>query len=285
MILFGYAQGRGLRAIRDLSEGEASAFRRAVAHLRMFDHSSLLLHLVQVAHSNLARVIGRIDACDPLRDVAQWDEMLELEFEFDGTLINFLTAFRTYLDHTGTRLHRQYGKDSPQARAYRAATVRAYDSSFAYRFMSKLRNYVQHAGFPAWNHWADGTAPNGVVLRMIRLLEAAADPAELLEHGGDLWGPVRRDLEQRTERVSIRACADALRDDLACVDHAVRESEAPELRASAGVVNHTVSDALARGEYPMVAESSVADGVRRLTFWHLPRTVLGTYGCRLPEWH
>jgi hypothetical protein len=63
-------------------------------------------------------------------------------------IMNLLTAVRTFLDHTERNLTHRHGKDSEQFQAFKKATAEAYDSSFAYRFLYKLRNYVQHRGMP-----------------------------------------------------------------------------------------------------------------------------------------
>ena len=63
-------------------------------------------------------------------------------------IMNLLTAVRTFLDHTERNLTHRHGKDSQQFQAFKKATAEAYDSSFAYRFLYKLRNYVQHCGMP-----------------------------------------------------------------------------------------------------------------------------------------
>ncbi len=62
--------------------------------------------------------------------------------------INWLTTVRLFLDHEETRLKRRYGHKSPQVERFKSACSEAFDSSFAYRFLYKLRNYAQHAGMP-----------------------------------------------------------------------------------------------------------------------------------------
>jgi hypothetical protein len=60
-----------------------------------------------------------------------------------------LSSIRTYLDHTETRLKREYGLASEEYKIFKTETSRTYDENFAYRFLYKLRNYSQHCGLPA----------------------------------------------------------------------------------------------------------------------------------------
>jgi hypothetical protein len=62
--------------------------------------------------------------------------------------LNYLTSFRTLLDHIETIIKRKYGKESVQATKLKNLTSHLYDTYFAYRFIYKLRNYAQHCGLP-----------------------------------------------------------------------------------------------------------------------------------------
>jgi hypothetical protein len=73
--------------------------------------------------------------------------------------LNFLTAMRTYLDHVETRLKRSYGDDSAQIQEFKRVTASEFDGHFAYRFVSKLRNYTQHCGMPLGRILANSALP------------------------------------------------------------------------------------------------------------------------------
>jgi len=69
--------------------------------------------------------------------------------EMNRMILNLLSSVRTYLDHTETRLKREYGDTSEEYLLFKNATRDAYDNFFEYRFLYKLRNYSQHCGLPA----------------------------------------------------------------------------------------------------------------------------------------
>ena len=68
--------------------------------------------------------------------------------EIDRLLLNYLSSFRTFLDHLETRYKRLQKQDSSFLDDYKKMVSACYDSSFPYRFFYKLRDYVQHCGMP-----------------------------------------------------------------------------------------------------------------------------------------
>jgi hypothetical protein len=63
-------------------------------------------------------------------------------------ILNYLSSVRTFLDHTELRLKRRYGRESKTVTSFTEACARGYDNHFSYRFLYRLRNYVQHCGLP-----------------------------------------------------------------------------------------------------------------------------------------
>ncbi len=63
-------------------------------------------------------------------------------------IVNLLSASRMYLDQCAHHLNNIYGENSENAKLAKKETSTQYDSSFGYRVMEALRNYVQHRGFP-----------------------------------------------------------------------------------------------------------------------------------------
>lgn len=63
-------------------------------------------------------------------------------------ILNTLMSFKLFIDNAEMFLKRKYGKDSKEATDFILLTNNLFDSSFAYRFLSKLRNYSVHLGFP-----------------------------------------------------------------------------------------------------------------------------------------
>jgi hypothetical protein len=73
---------------------------------------------------------------------------IHIVLQANRLILNVLMAFKFFLDNAETFLKRKYGKDSKIVNDYITMTRNYFDNSFAYRFLSKLRNYSVHLGFP-----------------------------------------------------------------------------------------------------------------------------------------
>ena len=63
-------------------------------------------------------------------------------------LLNYLSAVRMFTDQSESTIKREFGSSSERFQRYKEYESELYDSSFAYRFLYKLRNYAQHLGLP-----------------------------------------------------------------------------------------------------------------------------------------
>lgn len=77
-----------------------------------------------------------------------WSSFIEAIGILNRILANILSSCRMYVDHVPHQLNSLYGKKSEEAQRFKDATSAEYDSTFGYRVMYALRNYVQHNGLP-----------------------------------------------------------------------------------------------------------------------------------------
>ncbi|WP_320069765.1 hypothetical protein [Micromonospora sp. RTGN7] len=114
---------------------------------------------------------------------------------------NWLMAVRLHLDHEETRIKRQYGKDSPEVQSFKSACSRAYDDSFAYRFLYKLRNFTVHCGLPLGSVNlripAEDERKRGIIQHIEFLLDR-----DLLLNGFGSWGTVKAELNAMPKNFS-----------------------------------------------------------------------------------
>jgi hypothetical protein len=136
-------------------------------------------------HTYLSHASG-----DPTAAASADKELVALFFEANRKLLNFLSAARTFLDHTEAHLKRLYGDGSEEAQRFLTATSEAYDRTFAYRFLYKLRNYAQHCGLPLRyvDHRARRPAGGGDFAHEYRVYF----DAQALLDDYDSWGPSDR---------------------------------------------------------------------------------------------
>jgi hypothetical protein len=133
-----------------------------------------------------------------------------------GQTINWLTAVRLFLDHAETDLKRRFGATSGQVAHFKQLAQESFDRSFPYRFVWKLRNYVQHCGWPlsSMSMSLRPSAP-GMAFRDVEFL---LDPQALLE-AYDAWGPVKKDLRARTAPFPLIEMAEDATEELRKIAH------------------------------------------------------------------
>lgn len=68
--------------------------------------------------------------------------------EANRKVLNVLTSFVFFLDNAKTYLKRRYRDNEMIILEFEKLKSYHYDNSFAYRFLTKLRNYSIHMGFP-----------------------------------------------------------------------------------------------------------------------------------------
>ena len=227
--LFDFA-GKHLRLVRDLTPTEWADYRRAVYHLNDFQSARMLLPMVQAEladfRASMQDAEATITNSSRLRDAAR-----QIDFETNRHFLSFLSTVRTYLDHTETRLNRQYGDRAPFPSFKRACSA-AYDGSFAYRFLYKLRNYSQHCGLPIGHVTvsASVSTPGGPIGRRATL---GFDIGDLLVRGGDIWGTVHGELTAMATVLEIEPVLEAVALCLQQIDHATLTAERPFLTEAA----------------------------------------------------
>ena len=227
--------------VRQLSEDEHDSLTSAIVELRdMLGRTTW-----EVLRSNYAsfRVLGQElsgSSLLPPRDAVQ--------VAITTSIVNFLTAMRMYLDHTKVELKRADKADGNIRWAtWHQACSAEYDDYFAYRFLYKFRNYVQHVGLPvsAWEISSalersdeftaraaagepilnDGEDPGRVVTK----ITFCESPSSLISKY-DRWSvAVKSDLESLATEIDLSEQIDIGMECLARVEQSYLDVCAPEL--------------------------------------------------------
>lgn len=86
-------------------------------------------------------------------------ELNDLSYPFDNLflesnalILNFLASARTFIDHMEANIRKSDNKEGAKISFFKELTAHEFDSKFSYKFMGKLRNYVQHCGMPPLNY-------------------------------------------------------------------------------------------------------------------------------------
>lgn len=126
----------------------------------------------------------------------------DFPFFLNTRLLNYIMSVKTLLDHMETNINRKYGVDSIKFKQFKSLAATEYDSYFSYRFMYKLRNFVQHCGMPPLSFEADkkiSEDENELNVSLKVYFER-----DRLLRGFSKWGAqVARELNEKDERFII----------------------------------------------------------------------------------
>ena len=252
---------------RALTPAEAERFRSGSTHLRQFGRGDELLLSCDKNYEELGAALlhaHKLTKSDNRDDTTRHLSTMDL----NRRLINYLGTFRLYVDFNLFRTRRHYGKRSTEAIALDALCKNLFDNSFSYRFGWKLRNYSQHFGPPIGHIRGSSSIDDagGVSHRM----EVYFDTRKLLEVGGDLWGPVRRDLQAGPEFLDVPPVIDDLHAILREMRTGMRRTEEPSLRTSTREVLQILRDPATTGGRLRVGHWTVSEGRRAMEFLDPP---------------
>jgi hypothetical protein len=152
--------------------------------------------------------------------------------------VNWLTSMRMFLDHEATHLKRQYGDNSAQFVAFKAATKKAYDGNVGYRFAYEFRNYVQHCGLPL-NHISitPPATPDKLLQQDARLL---LDRDILLAQFGN-WKRAKADLRAMQRTFAFLPLLDSAMVGLRDINRVCQEIDLDKALASAPIIATALS--------------------------------------------
>ena len=177
--------------VAPLSIDDYRRFDAASALFHRYTHWSKTIRVVQVNETQLEVYLREVQSRTLGMNAANGDIGLIL-FEANRLLLNYLSAANMFIDHTKTFLKRRFGNHSSEATQYIAGTNKAYDGSFAYRFLTRLRSYALHCGVPIGlvEHTARHSSRTGSVSEELVL---SFDVATLLRDY-DGWSTVKAEL-------------------------------------------------------------------------------------------
>jgi len=104
--------------------------------------------------------------------------------------LNYLSSVKTFLDHTETKLKKNYGDQSQRYKCFKEICSKSYDASFSYRFIIKLRNYSLHCGMPLGGLTLQSEEKPPFSGNIYHSFEAKFNREKLLEY--DSWGRLKK---------------------------------------------------------------------------------------------
>jgi hypothetical protein len=184
-----------ISSVRELTVQDFEVYSAYLTQLENFRRDETLYKLVELNYQDLKikyeYYLEQYSLNPQIRS-----EQFDLQFiDINRFILNLLSSIRTYLDHTETRLNRNFGKSSEEYKLFETLKSECFDSSFSYGFLYKLRNYSQHCGLPSGSI-RYGDNQNGKYLKIILVRDNLLQDFD--------WGTVvRPQLEKQNQEFDI----------------------------------------------------------------------------------
>jgi hypothetical protein len=68
--------------------------------------------------------------------------------DINRALINYISSFKSFVEHISNELTKYYTKDSDQYKEFTTLTRELYDNNFCYKLLIRLRDFAVHSNYP-----------------------------------------------------------------------------------------------------------------------------------------
>lgn len=225
--------------IRPMTANDMGKVEVAIKRIGDFGGYCGLYEICEKNYNSIVQYYTSIkDEFPSYRQNAQ-EYMTEAFHEINRLLMNYLSSFRTYIDHLSTRYAKLQRQGYLHLDEFKNITTACYDGSFSYRFFYKLRNYVQHCGLPLGSiSIEESPALDG----SINIDATVWFERDNLLNAFKKWGQVRADLLEQPATMELLAYLDEFRSQIQLIDLVVSSIEISLAQDSWYFINELVSE-------------------------------------------
>ena len=231
-----------------MSDPEYERFKKAERTILDFVADYQQFEMVRSSHREYKKLVNLY--VERYRTNPGWSNVLagQMRHSINRKLRGFFTEFRFFLDNSEAKLKRKYGKQSSQAQEFKRATSERFDASFAYRFVSQLRNYGQHLNLPINALSLRSGEFNFALAATEDHLLVEVDRDVLLSSGFD-WRPkdVKPQLQALPKRFELDGYIDEMMECLEKIHRSYFCIDLPEAKQSAVYVEQLAQEVGGRG--------------------------------------
>lgn len=242
----GKITGYGELGIEDFQQYEIASRR-----LLLFNSDQQLFQMTYLNYKDFIELVGKYYEEYVEDSAMNWPRMNHMILNINRYILNFLSSFRTFLDHTETNLKRRYGDGTEQVQRFKEACVKEYDSEFAYRFLYRLRNYAQHCGMPIGHLSFNSKSVNRETGEVSYDVSIKFD-RDLLLKNFDKWSTVKPELEALSKEFEVTQYINRLMISIERINSVANELDMPEIERCAKFIYHLFEPLLGRQEYPCI---------------------------------
>jgi hypothetical protein len=188
--------------------------------------------------------------------------------EMNRFLLNYLSSFKTYIDHLTTRYTRLQRQGQSFLDDFKKLTAAGYDGNFPYRFFSKLRDYVQHCGLPLGSmNISEYPDEKGYVVIKVLI---SIDRDNLISY--KKWGKVTPDLQSQPPKMELLPYLNGFQSQIQLINLAVSAFEISLVTDSLHTIDGLVREV--QDKYPigrpLIGRYEEREGQRKLHVIEFP---------------
>jgi hypothetical protein len=188
---------------KELSNEEFNLFSNAIDELHKYESLKRLYDIVILNNNefiNFIEIEKKSLFENSISAVGDKENYYTHHLNLNRMFLNYLSSFRTLIDHIEAITKKKYGKDSVESLKFKQITNSIFDKYFAYRFFYKLRNYSQHCGIPIDEFEISLTAVDIDKFRPEYKIDFSSN--ELLTNYKE-WGAILKSDLQKKDKFSI----------------------------------------------------------------------------------
>lgn len=215
-----------INEIRPLTSKEYEKYKKAVSIVIDANQSLDLFKLVYYNFNDYEQALNQFFKQFVQNQGMDWNKMDGITLQLNRLISNYLSSIRLFLDHSEYALHQKYGKNSLQLKEFKKTCSNVYDNNFSYRFLSKLRNYVQHCGMPIGHININSKVVNVNPTKSNHQLELQFDRDSLLKNFE--WKKLKPEIEKLPLKFDINSHIYTMNECVGTITFALIKNELPQ---------------------------------------------------------
>lgn len=220
--------------LREMTDNEYLEYENNLKVLLSFSNKQQLFTILDLNFEDLKNALDNYLIEFKSNPSMNWVRMEKMIMNINRLLLNFLSAFRTLLDHMEYTLKKNYGNESENFTRFKNLCSEQYDLYFSYRFLYKLRNYAQHCGMPVGSLTIESKAIS-IESKEVEDYLAIYFERDVLLSNYDSWGSIKNELNNMPLKFEITPFVDEV---MECIS-----------RINLLVIEHDLEDVFKSTEY------------------------------------
>ncbi len=131
-----------------ISDTEYKTYKLHQGIIASFGRRHQLIECVDLNYHEYENYLYSVIEQYPTSHVLEPNILEDISLNSNRLILNFLSIYKTFIDHAAAMLVREFGNDSNEFKQFKSFLSQKYENEFFYRFLYKFRNYCQHCGMP-----------------------------------------------------------------------------------------------------------------------------------------